>query len=201
MKLMVSGCLAASLTLAATWERPELTVYAYNYAGIETGTVAVSQSEASRIFEQAGLIIRWVDCPGDGIEICSTPRDRRHLELRMFKGVRTLPAGVQPTSLGFSLHPSDGAVGTLANVLVDRVQALAVREGLPLGVLLGHVFAHELAHLMLGAGSHTSLGLMCPSWGKLEFAWAVQGTLALAPADAARIRSNLRVSSAVAIIN
>jgi len=41
----------------------------------------------------------------------------------------------------------------------------------------GHVMAHELGHLLLGAGSHSATGLMHVPWHKKELDGVAQGAL------------------------
>ena len=44
--------------------------------------------------------------------------------------------------------------------MTDRVEKVARREGYPLALVLGHVMAHELGHLLLGNKQHSVAGIM-----------------------------------------
>jgi hypothetical protein len=60
-------------------------------------------------------------------------------------------------SFGFAMIPEDGSFATVANVFSYDANQLVDRRGMRLGVILGHLAAHELGHLLLGAGSHSSI--------------------------------------------
>jgi hypothetical protein len=61
----------------------------------------------------------------------------------------------------------EDAGGYMADAYLQAIQATSeLRHGDP-GVLLGFVVAHELGHLILGAG-HTPDGVMQAAWGQRQ---------------------------------
>jgi hypothetical protein len=178
----------------ALWVR----VFVYNYAGLPAGCVDRAQREAGRIYRQIGVHVEWIDCPmserGTRPAVCDTRRGPSNLELRLLSRSMAKGLGFDSTAMGFALQPHDGP-GSLANVFTHRAAELAVNRNLDHAVILGHLIAHELAHLLLGPARHSAGGLMRDGWGKRELAWAAQGSLTFLPSEAERIRSRMRARS------
>ena len=63
------------------------------------------------------------------------------------------------------------------------------------GPLLGHVLAHEIAHLVEGIPRHSETGLMKASWTARDYSAMARGRLALAKEDVAIISGRLGLSS------
>ena len=59
------------------------------------------------------------------------------------------------------------------------------------GVATRETFTHEMGHLLLPYGSHTSSGLMKSGWDRHQAVLAVTGNLIFVPAQAATIRARL----------
>jgi hypothetical protein len=79
--------------------------------------------------------------------------------------------------------------GTRIHVLVDR---LHVPVSKPLGrALLGHVLAHELAHVLQGFTHHSEAGVMKARWENGDMEQMTRRPLAFSAQDAAAIRSGL----------
>ena len=95
-------------------------------------------------------------------------------------GCRSVPASVALTlkivpewmAIGFH-RPSTQFALTIQNhgsyVFFQRVQALAQSGDISLSVILGHIVAHELGHLVLGAGSHSATGIMSENFHPKQF--------------------------------
>lgn len=58
-------------------------------------------------------------------------------------------------------------------------------------ILRGHVLAHELGHLLLGAHSYSDAGTMSFPWNKKQMLAASRETLRFKPEAAQRIRETL----------
>ena len=87
------------------------------------------------------------------------------------------------------MAPSGG--GSIAYVLYDRLKDAAAASGWPVKDLLAVVIAHELAHLLLPPGSHSSDGLMRSGWDVTELRRMHLNSLAFTPESVARIRERL----------
>jgi hypothetical protein len=62
-----------------------------------------------------------------------------------------------------------------------------------LGVILGELVNHELGHLLLGSGSHSSNGIMHVPWHLKELEMISQGLMVFMPQETERMRTNIRL--------
>jgi hypothetical protein len=63
---------------------------------------------------------------------------------------------------------------------------------------LGHVIAHEIGHLLLGANSHSPVGIMRPQWRLADEVWMAKGALVFDTDQAKRMQMELtRLRAAV----
>ena len=60
---------------------------------------------------------------------------------------------------------ADDGKGVYCDVFLEPMEELQQIYAVSLDSLLGHVAAHEIAHLLLGLHSHTASGLMRARWG------------------------------------
>jgi hypothetical protein len=133
-----------------------LTVEVYNWANVTPATLQKAQGVAGEILAEAGVQLRWVNCP------CDKPRPNgTTLSLRIIpKLFGSTTSTFRSDHLGFAAVTEEG--GVLATVFYDRVQSMG--KGGDLSSLLGLATAHELGHLLLGSKAHTNEGIMRPRW-------------------------------------
>jgi hypothetical protein len=81
----------------------------------------------------------------------------------------------------------EDAGGYMADAYFQAVQATSEKHHGDSGVLLGFVVAHELGHLLLGAG-HTPDGVMQAAWGQRQMDALRQRWLKFNEENATRIR-------------
>jgi hypothetical protein len=199
----ITSCLAlgAVLTgaLGAAEPNPKITGFIYNYAAIPFGVLAQTEAEAARILHSAGVDIQWLDCPLSPRDIdrfsdCQPGPTR--LALRILPQTMAGRLRQVEGSFGFAVIPEDGTFGTVANTFAHDAEQLANRRGVPQGVMLGHVVAHEIGHLLLGAGIHSTSGIMHDRWRLKELAIIAQGKMLFTPAEARGLRTNIRARMA-----
>ncbi len=166
-----------------------LTVRLYDYAHVPPGTLAEAKNQAIQIFRQAGVDLRLVACRLTEEENAKNPGCRE--SLRSF----SFDLRILPREMARHLPCADGTLGFAwpgrASVSFQDVQMVAGLEGVPQSVVLGHVMAHELGHLLLGK-AHTFTGLMSPSLRETQLARAIRGQLLFHPREAKRIRVQLQ---------
>lgn len=174
-----------------------ITVLVYNYAGISHEEVAEAELVASGIFAHTGIDTDWLDCPlyreqAADYPACLVRPGPARLVLRIAAG--SMAQRMQPDreSFGFALQPEDGSFGTVANIFADRARELVNRRGIVFGVMLGHLMAHELGHLLLGTGAHASAGIMHVPWHNNELDMLQRGLMAFMPSEAERMRTGIR---------
>ena len=93
-----------------------------------------------------------------------------------------------------------GGFGYYANVFYHRVEQLSGTRTCSRPVVLGHVIAHEMGHLLLGQGGHSRTGLMTANWDRSELEQVIQRTFIFNSQQAKEIRARFleRHSSAEA---
>ncbi len=86
-----------------------ITVLVYNYAGVPDSTLAGSETEASNIFDQAGIVLRWADCPtsqneAGNLQACAQQADPRTLFLRILQDSMADRLRRSPDKFGLALQ-------------------------------------------------------------------------------------------------
>jgi len=144
----VTCCGAGSARVAAReWDTRPLTVVMYNHAGVDAVTVTYAEAVMSETYRRAGIEIAWVDADVHG--------DAATYYVNLVTSDMPPPEPVTQETVGFATPGS-----LAANVIYDRIRAIARSRHVPCGVMLGYVMAHELGHLLLPAHSHSESGVM-----------------------------------------
>ena len=197
------GVVVLTVLCSSAWPKvpvlraPPVTVSVHNDADISLGVLLHAESEASRIFRQSGLELRWLNCspappaiknsqnseaPGQ----CSTADFPRHLQLRIVK--RSL--NLNEFAMGISYLSADG-IGCYSDLFYDRALQIQEINKVSAATILGHGIAHELGHLLLGTNSHAPAGLMRSRWQPSDLANASQGALLFSPLESQEMRNRL----------
>ena len=158
-------------------ERAYISISVYNDAEVPAEVLRHAENEASHVFRQAGIEVTWLSCklPALSEEASRACREvvfPEHLHLRIVR--KSL--GLKGETLGISFQADDGS-GCYADLFYEPMQHLHQSDGTDIASLLGHVAAHEIGHLLLGANSHSSAGIMHARWTAEELARARVGGL------------------------
>jgi hypothetical protein len=163
--------IAVSSAASAVDPPAGITIHTYNLAGVRPAVVAMGEREAGRVFERAGILVRWIDCPAldrslAGDQVCKQPFDP--LRLTVILGTEHGDAPITDTALGFAL-PFSGRRDHAA-VLFPRIEQVAAANPdlMNCSDLLGAVLAHEIAHLLFGSMRHGP-GIMLADWTRPQF--------------------------------
>lgn len=168
-----------------------LTIAVHNDAGVSAAALAQAGQVVRGIFHQAGLEVDWVDCgtPADtrpAPEPCRQAIFPTRLQLRIV----LRPRNLSESTFGVSYLSAD-AIGCYSYLFFAQVQELHENYHAGLGNVLGHVAAHEIAHLLLGTNSHSPVGIMRAQWHAEELASASRGALLFTPAQSRSMRERL----------
>jgi hypothetical protein len=172
---------------------PEVTVSVHNDAGGSTTTLAQAEEVASGVFAEAGIGTHWVNCGTPariGTESCRETSFPHYLHLRILPRARTLT----PSIFGVSFLSEDGS-GCYSDVFYAPIREMHDESNESLATILGHVMAHEIAHLLLGVNSHSSSGIMRAHWNKRDLISAGRGALLFTPRQADIMRARLSTES------
>ncbi len=178
-------------SVSRTTERqmPAIRVWVIDSVRLEEKTLAAALNKAQVIFGDAGVRVLWTRCPAQAnqaeLNVCQ-PDDTSKLFLRI----------VRQPAIGFGSRHALGqafsgeAGSQYATIFHDRVLAMvASRKPGSEALVLGHVIAHELGHLLLGTSAHSSFGLMAAGWSAADLERAPAGLLEFSSAEAATIRA------------
>lgn len=162
------ACFVEEKGFASDSNEALLHVAVHNDAGVGAALVAGAEKAAGRIFGLAGLRVEWVNCgrPGESemeVRRCAQAEYPTHLQLRIL----ARPRNVTATTFGISYVDADGR-GCYSEIFAEQAEDLEADAGLR-SVILGHVMAHELAHLLLGTNSHALAGIMRARWQAADF--------------------------------
>jgi hypothetical protein len=131
---------------------------------VQTG---LAESVTSQIFANAGFRIDWRHkgrCPADGIVVTL---------------VLDTPASLLPGSLAYSL-PFEGSH---IRVFYDRIMSAQAVTRLLAPKILGHVFAHEIGHILQGGDQHSETGVMKAHWTEADYSAMTFEPLRFTPID------------------
>ena len=181
----------------------KITVFIYNYAVVSAEVLATTEAEVSRICAHAGIEIQWLECPlsphdASQFPACQISGGPTRLAVRILSQSMAERLRQAEDSFAFALYPDDGSLAIVANVFAHDAEQLSNQRGISYSVILGHLVAHEMGHLLLGARSHSVTGIMHVPWRVKELEVIAQGRMLFTPAEAARMRTNIRVRIAAA---
>lgn len=192
--LFVPGRLSASSDHPGG--EPQLRVVICDRVGMRASELNVAGREFSRILRSAGISVSldyFSDSNPAGARTqagCTIPV---HLEGRYFQVVLVseAPYTLSGNALGYAV----GGAQPRAVVSINRARNFVERhwsgtQG-DLPILIGHVMAHELGHLLLPSRPHTAFGIMSTGWGVQQAAGAASGTLLFVGDEARAIQKGL----------
>lgn len=152
-------------------QHARLTLRVYNYASVDPAVLEHAEKVADAIFEESGIEILWMDCTplrGEFLphETCPSDMGASDLVLRLLPRRMAMKLAPPNEPLGFAQECSDTEPACELTVFYFRVDELAA-EGHRPALILGHVIAHEVAHVLIGPG-HSEGGIMRREWSREE---------------------------------
>ena len=174
--------------------RPSVRISVYNDAGLNRGTLLRAEDDAARVFRQAGIELDWNNCAA--VEIvaqtskqCGEAAYPTKLVLRISRRSR----GLVSEAFGVA-YVSDDGQGAYCDVFLEPMEELRRVYPANLDAILGHVAAHEIAHLLLGAHSHSPNGLMRAHWTSQTIQELQRGILGFNAAQSTTMLERLELS-------
>ena len=181
----------------------QLTIRVYDYARLSSDEYEPACGQAERILSQAGVRTRWLNCaltPAESSDPgCKEPITPADLVMRILPADMAARLRVTEKTFGYAVPSRDDGFGTVANVFHHRVAELIAQKRQRVGgrlyssaVVLGHILAHELGHVLLGRNSHSRSGIMAFPWGPKQLIGCLNGGLLFSKSEAAAIRREAR---------
>ena len=182
---LVVGLAATVPAFGAEPEIPAIRILVHAVTTIPPDRLVRAQAEATRIYAAVGVRLVWTDplptLPRITMMIVSNPDD--------------LPTVVGADALGVAPAADEG-VGRLAYAYYVRIVASADQHSIDVAKLLGYVIAHELGHILLARGSHSSAGVMSGRWGQFEMDLVADDLLRFTNEQAKLIRNSVAAMNA-----
>jgi hypothetical protein len=175
----------------------EMTVQSFDYSGSHPAWIAEAQRAAGSIFLQAGIRIRWLNCPAAGsglprVPDCDAHSDATHFVLVVLPEHMARRMATAPGQFGLAVLNRQGSFPSHAYVFLHRAVNLAKNDQVPWTRILGHLISHELGHLLLGTNSHFPVGIMRATWRFAEIKQALMGNLSFTPEQVRQLRADLQ---------
>jgi len=169
---------AASAAFSAEAELPAIRILVMSHVGVPPPDVLFrAQAETARVYSAVGVRLVWNDALTSPARLTMMIIPASNLEVT--KG-STDALGAAPAA--------DEGTGRLAYAFYARIETLAQRHGIDVAKVLGTVMAHELGHLLLARGAHSSAGIMSGRWGRFEMDLVAAGLLNFTKEQAELIR-------------
>lgn len=171
-----------------------IAVRVYDHAGVHERTLEGASRELARIFARLEIGIDWVLCYRNDKVVdatCNLSPRPSELHLSLVDKVPRQISGwtLSPGGCGFAVLTGETMHNRRATVFHECILRTASETKLSTGIVLAHVAAHEIAHLLIGTNEHSALGLFRARLGPEDWQLANYGRLEFAPADAIRLRT------------
>ena len=161
-------------------------VVTVNQARIPRETVKRAEQVATRIFLAAGIRLEWTNTAPDSVEPYRETAQQLKIHI-----VPDSPMKQAGRRLGVAERLVDNS-DRRTFVFYNRIVDLARLNGIDIAPILGHALAHEMGHVLLPYGSHTSQGIMREEWNRAEFEAMARGLLTFTAQHTDLIRMRVR---------
>lgn len=151
----------------------------------------VALGELHRMFWRIGVEVKVVPC---GPRPDRFGLDPLRVAVVVLRPNGSGPARIPAAALGAASTSAEGA--PIVWIFSGRIERAAHRAAVDRAIVLGHVMAHEIAHVLIPEARHAPSGLMREAWRSVELVDAVHGQLRFADEEASEIRRRLRTPSA-----
>ena len=195
-----------TVVVAASENRPTITIHVRNYAGVAPQTLKEAEKVATGIYRKAGVDIRWADVPlaAENGQLNSARHQTYSLadiQLNILPDDMVGILGLSNSVMG--LAPGTGPDRRTVYVFNGKVRTLYWRMSsvyingdmdrfVSMGQVLGHAIAHEVGHLLLNQQVHSPHGIMRGEWSFVDFRDMTCGLLLFTPQQAEYLRAEVR---------
>jgi hypothetical protein len=176
-----AAVLAIGARASETIQTSEFTVIVCMQNSAGFGVAARAEQIVNRMFAEAGVAIDWRSrlrsCPAGAILVSLDHHT---------------PGTLLPRALALS-RPFEG---THIEIFYDRIYPYDLYNRGSVPVVMAHVLAHEIAHILQGQNRHSDSGVMKARWDGEDYSQMVWKGLSFTPTDVELIRSGMAVRKA-----
>jgi len=153
---------APKATTNSEADRPSIEVRVYDYVHLERKVLMAAENEAGRIFSNAGVEVRWIDCPTSHDVVadfpsCSLPASTVSNTLILLDGPKNTG-----TRADYLLAETQGPLR--ATVFYRRIENLAGGNAAPAAIVMGRVIAHLTGRNLLEGATYVKTGILQDFW-------------------------------------
>jgi hypothetical protein len=178
-----AAVLAIGARASETSQTAQLTVIVCMQNSAGFGVAPRAEQIVNRMFAEAGVAIDWRsrlrNCPSGAILVSLSHQT---------------PGTLLPRALALS-RPFEG---THIEIFYDRIYPYNLYNRGALSVVMAHVLAHEIAHILQGLNRHSDSGVMKARWDGADYSQMMWKGLSFTPTDVELIRSGMAVRKAYA---
>jgi len=158
MRHLRTIAVATVLTFAAPAfaQQERVTVYLTNINVTNIADLAKAKKVAADILHSAEVDLQWI--------FGGLPRTVAGETLQI-EFLADTPPRFATNAMAYATPYRQG--GTCIHIFYRRVEHMSSRQITP--VLLGHVMAHEIAHVLQGVARHSDSGVMKTSWDSADY--------------------------------
>ena len=172
--------LAETPSTARTEPHPKITVRIYDMAGMNSKTLQGAKKVATRVLQKAGVDINWLSCTWTGTAgnpVCGKPVRSNEIALRILRRSKTVRHSTGHITGGLAVSLTEQGGSGFISLFYDRVEELAEIVKCSRSLVLGHMTAHEIGHLLLPEVGHSRRGIMRARLNEKDWEQAGQGGL------------------------
>ena len=186
---VIFGAFSALLPLAtraSAQNAPTVRVVLHDSSGAPGRLLAEASDFVTRVFREAGIEI---DGAGNASTCAASVAARAFCVQVLLRPHHPQFEPGKIRTMGMALAAD--ANRAVVSVYRDAVADVARRYGQPVGQVLGIALAHEIGHALLPPPSHSTSGIMRPSWEGDALRHAINGDIAFTDRQAALMRDRL----------
>lgn len=185
---------ASSAASAEDTSTPSLRLLVYNYAAVRSEWVRGARESVTRIYRDAGIDILWIDPLSDEGRTSVELEARRSATFTVRVMIRPKRNWGQRKSNAESVMgdalPADACAGTVS-LFYEQLLEVTGKYHQPIADVLALALAHEIGHVLLPPPSHSTAGVMQPTWDGDDIRRAVLGHPRFNPEQVDAIRKRV----------
>jgi hypothetical protein len=123
---------------------------------------------------------------------CSQRPETNKIILRIMRRPKGKKSAFDPLSGGVAIRIGENTGSGFITLYYNRTEEIAEEFRMKRALVLGHAMAHEIGHLLLPAGAHSSWGIMQWKLSEKEWQRAAKGSLIFTREQAEQIRDGFQ---------
>ena len=182
------------------------TVRVCNLAQVDAAILQQAKQTVEKIFLNEGIELRWMDCLGRGSDagVAARPLATHEIALRITRQTKQAIDATGQFVAGQAIRPAPEAGSGMISIFYERTKMVAeqLRYQYPelkikaaRGIVMGHLMAHEIGHLLLPTPAHAAAGIMKAQLDSRDWGQAVRGVLLFTQKESDLIRQGLQMTA------